>query len=124
MGTQAELEQMFADAVDAFNNHDLDRFSGYLSDQVIVYSIRQHQGFYPKAAAKQFFSREFTDEPNFATPQNKHITVNTSGTAAIMSGQTTWTDENSPDGEQLLFAFTFVNQNGQWLFLTMWGAVY
>lgn len=126
MRTKAGLEDNFQSAVTAFNNQNLDGLMQYLSDQVSVYSISEHNGHYTKKDARAYFESQFADKPNFALPLEKVIiNINAAKNAAFMSGQTIWKDTHTPDGENLLFAFTFVYDatNDRWQFSTMWGAV-
>jgi uncharacterized protein DUF4440 len=118
---QADLEKMFADAVAAFNKHDIAALEKYLDEQAIVYSKDGHKGYHPKHAASVYLNAQFTDKPNFQ-PLDVPAQFNTNRTGAVKHGTTTWRDTNRPNGEQIVFSFSFVYKNNRWLFSTLWAA--
>jgi hypothetical protein len=136
-GTLDDLIGMFTTAVNAFNQAskagtaDLSAFARYLSANATVYSNSERVGYTPKAVALAYLVTQMGDKPNFQLPASFNqgaagaptILLNKAGTSATMSGTTTWTDENHPNGEQLMFSFTFVwSASYGWRFLTLWAA--
>ena len=129
MGTKANLVNTFNAMVAAFNAFNADpptgtlpAFAQYLDEQVIFYSNSGHLGYYPKHVAEAYLTSQSADHPSFTQPLPSSIVLNQTGTGAFITGYAIWTDSNNLNGEHLLFDFTFIYKNGNWLLLTAWAS--
>jgi hypothetical protein len=132
MGAQEAVLKLFANAVKYFNpdprnqnQRNLDELFDCIDDEATVYTVSGQVGYHPKSSVQEFFNNEITDNPVF-TPNTPYPTpkFNATYTAASMTGDAIWTDENSPEGEPIIYTFTFVYRpsSNAWYILTMWGS--
>ena len=123
-GSISDLATAFQKAVDAFNAHD-PTIGGYLDKNVVVFSVHK-PGHMPAdgiAAAVNYFTADFKDDPTFNVQGSPSIEVNDngeSGTSGSVSGTAQWNDKHGPDTLKFIFKFVFDDGNG-WRLLSIWG---
>jgi hypothetical protein len=125
-GLTSLLNQTFAAAVKAFNDHDNAALSPLLTGDATLITPGPPGGpsqtFSPKAAVLNYFSGTlFPKNPNFS-PINAIPSLSNNGNGASINGYANWTDsDGDPDGV-IRYDFQFRKVGGQWKISVFYGS--
>lgn len=120
MSSADDLNTRFLNAVNTFNGWD--DVSGFLDDNVTIYSVRKNYHVTGKTNALSWLGVQYSDQPNFNPgTRDQEYTVNVTNTTGSVHSKpgtpATWTDIYGT--ERVSFAFKYVLINGAWLLLSL-----
>jgi hypothetical protein len=101
----ADLLLRFDEATTAFNNHDLNRYSGFFHPKILVRHIHDssshHQG---KNQAIRLWKKRFGDKPQF----KPHQPVTVDGATGIVEGTALWEDTHQKNRISITINYRFI----------------
>ena|ERR1700730_12812045 len=113
----------FNAAVGFFNAQDWAHLHPLLDDFVTMTRIDDPLSFHKGKSKILFYcyTHGTTDRAVF-TPDTATQQTKTFGTIGLVIGSADWQNTSTASKRKVAYAFSFINKNGNWLALNLWGA--